>query len=386
MTQTDSRPGFRLPWAAADQGDPAEAAEATTRALAAGDAGMSAGNVRPAMTDTTTTATVAPRRATKFLAELSRAMQVAAEKSRDETLARLEADLKVVVEEINAASAVGAADLRRRADDDVAAVREWSKAEIARVREETEARIALRKTALDGEMEAHVGVVATRVERVSATVAEFETEMAGFFERLRAEEDPTRIATMAETMPDPPDLTGVAASVAELVIAPFDPASPVVADPAVDPAGPDARSSAAAIASRPDFAAAEAEAAAFSADLDDDADNASTEHHDQRPGEGAAATNAHASAGGRTTTNVTVLGLVSVASIATFKRSLGRAAGVSGIAVASGPDGEFVFTVTHDAGIDLADAIRALPGFEAEVTAAASDALHVIAQDPDTGA
>ena len=91
---------------------------------------------------TEATATSSARRPTKFMAELSRAMQTAVETSRDETLARLGADAKTVVEEIHAASAVEAAELRRRADDDVAAVREWSKAEIARIREETEARIA----------------------------------------------------------------------------------------------------------------------------------------------------------------------------------------------------------------------------------------------------
>ena len=70
----------------------------------------------------------------------------------------------------------------------------------------------------------------------------------------------------------------------------------------------------------------------------------------------------------RATTRVMVTGLVSVASIATFKRSLGRVPGVSTIGVASGPDGEFVFTVSHDAGIGLGDAVVALPGFEARVT------------------
>ena len=82
---------------------------------------------------------------------------------------------------------------------------------------------------------------------------------------------------------------------------------------------------------------------------------------------------------------VAVVGLVSVASIATFKRSLGRVPGVSTIGVASGPDGEFVFTVSHDAGIGLGDAIVALPGFEARVTAEASGNLEVTAHDPDAG-
>ena len=90
--------------------------------------------------------------------------------------------------------------------------------------------------------------------------------------------------------------------------------------------------------------------------------------------------------GERVTTRVVVLGLVSVASIATFKRSLGRVPGVSAIGVASGPDGEFVFTVSHDSGFGLADAIGGLPGFDAHVTAESADGLEVAAHDPDAGA
>jgi hypothetical protein len=48
-----------------------------------------------------------------------------------------------------------------------------------------------------------------------------------------------------------------------------------------------------------------------------------------------------------TATQVVVVGLVSVASIASFKRHLGRVSGVQSVGVSSGPDGEFVFAVTH---------------------------------------
>ena len=174
MAQTDTRPGFRLPWTAehgaqTDQAEPmaSETAEATSAEAPDAEAPAEGSTVADRWTPPTeastppeepetsdmidATATTSTRRPTKFMAELSRAMQTAVETSRDETMARLGADAKTVVEEIHAASAVEAAELRRHADDDVAAVREWSKAEIARIREETEARIALRKTALDGE-------------------------------------------------------------------------------------------------------------------------------------------------------------------------------------------------------------------------------------------
>jgi hypothetical protein len=441
MAQTDTRPGFRLPWTA-EHDAPTAQSEPTTSEGAdtpSAEAPAEGSTVVDDMTSTEpstdpqepetadmidTTATPSARRPTKFMAELSRAMQSAVETSRDETLARLGADAKTVVEEIHAASAVEAAELRRRADDDVAAVREWSKAEIARIREETEARIALRKTALDGEMDQHGLVVESRVQQVGATVTQYEQEMAAFFERLRNEEDPTRIAAMAERMPEPPDLAGVAAAIVEPIVAPAPGPEAFASDESgmesdgsdetndspeasVDldvhaemgnAEGDDSGESYAAgdafesdgsdETTTPDFAAAEAEAAAFSGDVEDEAASETPEptvDHEAAAAALAATADDSPPQGERATTRVMVTGLVSVASIATFKRSLGRVPGVSTIGVASGPDGEFVFTVSHDAGIGLVEAIAGLPGFEARVTAETAGGLEVTAHDPDTG-
>jgi hypothetical protein len=384
------------------------------------------------MTDATA---ISPtRRPTKFMADLSRAMQTAAEASRDETMARFGADAKVAIEEIRTGSAEEAAGLRRRADDDVAAVREWSKAEIARIREETDARIVARKSALDGEMDAFAAIIEARVERVSSTVSEFEAEMAEFFERLLVEQDPTRIATMAQAMPDPPDLSAIAATVTEAAPRPepapefasVEPATEAEAASEADTTGlagtnvttaeaeaettvnaestaeaettvePDTTVEAdtmvegeAAAPPAPDFAAAEAEAAAYSGDLDDDdgLTSLSANQEGDAPAEqpeSESANGRHAGAD-RVTTRVVVLGLVSVASIATFKRSLGRVSGVSAIGVASGPDGEFVFTVSHDSSLALGEAIVALPGFDARITTETPGGLEVAAHDPDSG-
>ncbi len=84
------------------------------------------------------------------------------------------------------------------------------------------------------------------------------------------------------------------------------------------------------------------------------------------------------------TTQVIVSGLVSVASIASFKRHLGRLAGVQNVAVASGPEGEFVFNVTHRADVSFRDAIPTMPGFAARVTSAGDGVVHVTARDPET--
>ena len=450
MAQTDTRPGFRLPWTAEhdspsdrSQGLTSESAESPSAEAPADGSSVvdettaSEASTLPEEPETSdmidATATSSSRRpTTKFMAELSRAMQTAVETSRDETMARLGADAKSVVEEINAHSAVEAAELRRRADDDVAAVREWSKAEIARIREETEARIALRKTALDDEMDQHGLVVESRVQQVGATVAEYEAQMDAFFERLRSEEDPTRIAAMAERMPDPPDLAGIAAAIVEPVTPVFDPSAMLIGDaPSIDGDGsemtedeataeasadtdvtetgevdtPEASAETAEASpetetstdanqsgetddqSMPDFAAAEAEAATFTGDVEDDVNEPapSLTAHDHEAAAAALAATADDSPpqGERATTRVMVTGLVSVASIATFKRSLGRVPGVSTIGVASGPDGEFVFTVSHENGLNLAESITSLPGFDARIGAETPDGLEVSAHDPD---
>jgi hypothetical protein len=489
MSQTDTKPGFRLPWTAtnADAQAPTDGAAGESSAVDA-EASMTAESqttveatdqagtgepqtsteeqVTPDMIDTT--AGTSARRPTKFMADLSRAMQTAAETSRDETMTRFATDAKTAVEDIRAKSAEEAAALRRQADDDVAAVREWSKTEIARIREETDTKIAARKQALDGEMDDFAAVIEARVQKVNATVADYETEMAEFFERLLAEQDPTRIATMAQAMPDPPDLSSIATAAVEVptrvepaaetetdeapvaeaetteageineVAAEFTPVegeavpaqdqaegtaetatttetaetaevaatdeSGYVAEGETAQAGetettaeatagetaPEATAetvAAEAVAeqSAPDFAAAEAEAAAMSGGLDADDGlsllaAARLEALAEMP---LPEPDGDRQSGDRITTRVIVRGLVSVASIATFKRSLGRVAGVSAIGVASGPDGEFVFTVSHESGLNLGEAITGLPGFDARVGAETPDGLEVSAHDPD---
>src|SRR4029079_15816474 len=176
------------------------------------------------------------------------------------------------------------------------------------IREETEARIALRKTALDGEMDQHGLVVESRVQQVGDTVAAFEQEKGAIFERLSTEQDATRIAAMAERMPEPPDLAGVAAAIVEPMTAALAPAETLIDDaPAAEVTGSERTDSEASAESgetaeisdgsetetgdaetveageteteteacAPDFAAAEAEAAAFTGDVEDDGSEAS---------------------------------------------------------------------------------------------------------------
>jgi hypothetical protein len=133
-----------------------------------------------------------------------------------------------------------------------------------------------------------------------------------------------------------------------------------------------------------DLAAAEAEAAAFN-----DADAAPDEDIPTIADDALAARLAglvpDADASGESlTTRVIVVGLVSVASIAGFKRHLSRVPGVENVGVSSGPDGEFVFAVSRGKDLDLNTAITTLPGFAARITGESDGDLHVTARDPES--
>jgi hypothetical protein len=479
MATTDAKPGFRLPWSS-DRSEAASPAESVADASAADpstppqenetthmiDAAPAApaheavvasevvgGPAEPAPVSTppVTTPAVA-RKPNKFMADLTRAMQAAAEVAREESLARFSADAKTHVEGIHADAAEEAVHLRKKADDDVAAIRDWSKAEIARIREESDERIAHRKTNLEQEIEEHAAYIERRIERVQARVDAFEAEMAAFFERLLAEDDPTRFAAMAESLPEPPsfDVDGPAPApapasapavmtvsaarepepvveaeaVVETPVAEAVAASPVIeADveapaliedagatesPFYEPAPTDAPEGDAfgAATAAPsdttedprlavlglggsDFAAAEAEAASYAPDETSDGSDEPAPDLAEIADETIAARLAglvpegDAGTAEALTTRVVVTGLISVASIAGFKRHLSRAPGVQSVGVSSGPDGEFVFAVVHASDAAMRDVIPTLPGFGARVTNEADGEVVVSAHDPE---
>ena len=243
MATTDAKPGFRLPWSAdrnesearaettgdapvgaalpTDQEieapDMIDAAPSDTDQAAAVDDGPAVDTTiedsapvepteaaEPSPADATDASNATRQQPSKFMVDLTRAMQGAAETAKADTLARFGADAKAHIESIHAATAVEATELRKQADDDVASIREWSKAEIARIREETDERITHRKARLEREIDAHAADIEGRIERVQRRVDAFEAEMAEFFQRLIAEEDATRFAAMAASLPEPP--------------------------------------------------------------------------------------------------------------------------------------------------------------------------------------
>ena len=550
MATTDQRAGFRLPWssdqrsqdrigddapeAGADEGtaelaSETPASEPAPEAVAhetkkTNESAETAATEHPVLEAAPVSADVsAPtssgvgKRPTKFLADLTKAMQAAAESSREQTLGQLQGDAKAFIEEIHGRSSTEASELRRRADDDVAAIRDWSKAEIARAREDTERKIAGRKSVLETQIEHHAAVIEREIDRIQGQIGRFEEEMAEFFARLLAEDDPTKFAAMAENLPEPPPFearsltveelieeaaaAAAAVAVADLPVigetkveatasaasvaveekpaeaegkaqagwaeVPMDTAatdgatdaSPEVAMAAIQAAFEAAAQAeadearAAVAAERPEAVAGETDADAEQAEADtatrevaaeagtaeagtaEASDENADVAGDAEPGaddprlaalglsgfdaaeaEAAALTNgdvddeiavidddalaarlnglvpAHdaeqpkkASSSKETVNSqVVVVGLVSVASIASFKRHLGRISGVQSVGVSSGPDGEFVFAVSHTEDVALNDVVATLPGFQARVTNAGDGFVNVTAHDPES--
>ena len=295
----------------------------------------------------------APRQPNRFMADLTQAMRATAETARQSTIDQCHADAKAYTEQLHARTDDEAASLRKSAEADVSAIRDWSKAEVERIRVETEQRIARRRELLEQELQEYNSAIELEIGRVEKRVSAFEEEVAHFFESLLSEPDPTIFASMAAQMPDPPSFE----------------------ESEQAPVSTDLRARREQIMRQP----VEGEGAAPPPEPSAPAPVA-----DEEPakGRGAAAAAAKA-AGGVESTQVVVVGLVSVASIAQFKRQLGRLPGVKTVGVSSGPDGEFIFTVSHTPETTLNSLIPTLPAFQARVVNERDGVLNVSAHDPE---
>jgi len=495
MATTDARPGFKLPWGSdRSETDSTAAAEAAPPGAPEEHAAATVEHddvaPEPVVNDgtrqddpwrlTQQPAVVAEpgqrRKPNKLMADLTKAMQTAAESARDETLGRLQTDAKSYIETVHTRSATEAEQLRQTADSDITGIREWSKAEISRIREETDQKVTDRKARLETEVEQHAARIEARIEQVQNHVNDFESEMAGFFERLLAEEDPSLLAAMAESLPEPPTFDDFDNLPEPSLPAPVATAvePEAVAETVVDEPQVEQWPQAEALEEQPTEAVAESFAeqtpenapesgqdpeaafaaiqaaaeAAATAETTGDAGFAEGQAEPQNDEQPAAEAEQPATAddadprlaalgfgtdgpvadgpwGGDTgqdgdavapgddiptisddalaarlaglvpaegetvdgdvrTTRVVVTGLVSVASIASFKRSLGKIDGVANVGVSSGPDGEFVFAVSHGTTIDLPGAITGIAGFAAQITSVSDDTVSVAARDPET--
>jgi hypothetical protein len=339
------------------------------------------------------------RRENPLVAGLIKAMREAAIASRAETTTRLQAEAATRIEAIRAESTEEAAALRKRVDDDIAGIREWSKVEMARIRAETEHRIEERRADAISESQRHLDAVEELVGQVQATVSAFERDTEQFFKRLLAETDPAHLAAIAEQAPEPPDLTGdlpkptgwTAGSKRDADSTESDDAAPTEAStdvtaetPGVDPEAdqaaaeaPDAKANRKALQAE---AAAEAEAAATEGlDLStaDEWPAASVMAAARRADEAAPSPDESGAS-----SKLLVSGLTSVAGISAFKGAIGGLPGVRSVSVSTGERGMFIYTVNHEPETDIATAIGALSAFAVQVTEATGDSVSVTAHEP----
>jgi len=149
-------------------------------------------------------APTALRRVNPLMAGLVKAMRDAARSARDEATLRMRSDAAARLAEIRAQAATAGIVLKKQADDDVAEVREWSKAEMTRIRTETDKRIAKRRADLLSEVEEHAAETQRLQAEVNGAITAFDAEMDRFFDILLKEDDPARLATLAERLPEAP--------------------------------------------------------------------------------------------------------------------------------------------------------------------------------------
>ncbi|HYL41312.1 MAG TPA: hypothetical protein VET90_08395, partial [Candidatus Binatus sp.] len=286
---------------------------------------------------------------------------------------------------IRAESVVAVTELKKTAEADVASIKDWSRAELARVREETEARINARRAQLVEETEAAGRAAEDLLGRLHTTREAFDADMVRFFETLLAEEDPARLAGLAERMPSPPDLTAFPA----LDAWPTDELPVPEADGTVADAVPEGGATTEASAGAPEPPMPHELPTGQAGDDVAVPDAASQQPLDARAAwldhlaqDAAAEAEAEALAGLDRQTSLIVAGLSSVAGIAAFKGALVHAEGVNAVSVTAGSNGDVLFTVTHDRQTELRDVVRGLEAFEPHLIADDGDTLSVTAREP----
>jgi hypothetical protein len=425
MALNPRRPAFRLPWSG--EGDEPEAsttaegssatdAEAAAPESAGGEAtgtpasanGVAPSDGPPAAAAPAAAAPGEPSESTEFLRNLVDAMRGVAETSRDANLAELRASVDAHVEELHAAAAETADELRRRSELDIDGVGEWERSEAERIRAEAERRRATRRAQLEQQLKEHQGASDRQVEATRRLLAEHERELETFFTQLESIADPAAFVAAAKRMPRPPELPRAArgATPAVPTDAPADaPATGPAADPrltamgigagavdtAADEATDEGTDEGGTAAGEPTQAPSTSRLAERLAELDARL-SGSVEDFPPEPGlvqpaagapagaTSAATPSAPAAAGGDTSTAIVVKGLGSFGAITSFKQALERVEGIRGVTLSLGPTGEFVYRASHGPDFDLAAAIRTIEGDAASIDNAEGSLLVTVSR------
>ena len=185
-----------------DQNIPNEAGIHEADPVIAMDLGLDTSASHPSAVPSASHPSVVP----SFLAELTRAMQAAAEQMRAHIDADVADDAAEEIERAHARGAIEADELRRLADEDVGGIDAWLAAETERVRGEAARRTDERRTELASHLAKHDSMIAAEVDGVEAAVRDYRTTLDTFFAELKGADDPAELARRAGSLPAPPDL------------------------------------------------------------------------------------------------------------------------------------------------------------------------------------
>jgi hypothetical protein len=372
---------------------PAPAAEATSAAGGAPETDTASETASAASAAAAETAAAAPEVPSPapasadgdFLASLVTAMRGVVAEERVSSVADLRTAVEDRITQLEARAKERGEELRRRADQDLAGVDEWQKAEIARVTAEAARKVEARRQQLDQQIADHEARSTAEVEGVRGRVTSYEAELEAFFAQLEAIADPAAFVAAARRMPKPPaletdaatpvampDATATGSLNARLAELGIDRGAARAADAAATeqpadtsdeaPASPE--TDAAATAAEQPGHVRDAELAGRLAELDarpEPAAPAAT----PTPTPPAAATSTDPAE--EVATAVMVKGLGSFGAITSFKQRLERLEPVGAVTLSLGPTGEFVYRATHPRDLDLGAAITTLePGATVE--------------------
>lgn len=375
MTATQRRPGFLARLSA--EGEPSNEEQRA-------EADMT----EPAELGTTGTAvdsTPGVEPSDQFLSSLTAAMRRVADDARETSLADARAAIAAKIAAMRAAATARTDELRNRAEQDVAGIGDWSRAEIVRIEAETQRKIEQRRAQLAEQLDEHDRRSSADIAALEAQVDQYEGELALFFAQLGEISDPDTFISAARRMPRLPQADASAVEGSD-----DEPSFEGGSEGEALVAGHEERLRSLGIDRNGDTDVAEGEAMptngtepdAASADAEQSPPSAPEPAQAPSPEPDPVATPAPAPSGGGatvdTTTTIAAVGLGSFGAVTTFKSALEKADGVTAVRLSLGSGGEFMYTVTHRADVDLVDvATAAQPG--ANVQRNADGVVHISA-------
>lgn len=372
MTATQRRSGFLGKWTADDE-PPEEEQQAETDMPEPADTSTVEHTVEPA-----TGAEPGVEPSDQFLSSLTAAMRRVADDARESSLADARAAIAAKIAAMRATATARSDELKTRAEQDVTGIGEWSRAEIVRIEAETQRKVEQRRAQLAEQLDEHDRRSSADIAALESQVEQYEGELALFFSQLGEITDPDTFISAARRMPRLPQPDGEPAG--------GDEGDAATAAGDASPADHEERLRTLGINRNGDTDLAESEVAPTNGTHADAEGAASVPDadppvaaDDPAPAQPFAdAPPIVADATVDTTTTIAAVGLGSFGAVTAFKSALEKAEGVTAVRLSLGSGGEFVYTVTHRADLDLGDvAAAALPG--STVERSADGVLHLSA-------